>query len=244
MALRVTTWNLQGRARPDLAAVADVLGELGADVILLQEVQRRQARQLAGRLGWTGVAWRFKHWPVVLPAEGLAVLTRHRADAARARALARRWTWWSSHRRIAVAADLDGPLGPLRVVSTHLGAGVGDAERSRQAALVVDLAGTGLPSVIGGDLNADPRSAVLDRLGVAGHREAWTACRADAGAPTNWAPGPRDGAPTQRLDYLFVDPDLEILDVTVPRFGEPGFDRFGPISDHLPVTATLAGPAA
>ena len=39
---------------------------------------------LADALGWH-VEWRFKHWPVVYPAEGLAVLTPHRRCARSAR---------------------------------------------------------------------------------------------------------------------------------------------------------------
>lgn len=238
--MRLTTWNVQGRARPDLSAVAEVLTELGADVVLLQEVQRRQARALARLLGWDGVWWRFKHWPIVIPAEGLAILARDPLGTVEHRTLARRWAFWSSHRRIALAADLPAAPGPVRVVGTHLGAGVGDAERTRQAGVVVDLAVGSRPSVIGGDLNTAPGSPVLERLESAGHRDAWTSCRGDEPGATNWRAGPRDGAPTQRLDYVLVDVTLEIVDVTVPRFGEPGFGRFGPLSDHLPVTVDVA----
>lgn len=237
--MRLTTWNLQGRARPDLSTVADVLRELGADVVLLQEIQRRQARELARLLGWAGVRWQLKHWPVVIPAEGLAILARDPLGAVEHRVLARPWAFWSSHRRIALAAGLPAEPGPVRVVSTHLGAGVGDAERARQAGLVVDVALGGHPSVIGGDLNTAPGSPVLDRLESAGHRDAWTTCRGDEPGATNWKPGPRDGAPTQRLDYVLVDPALEIVDATVPRFADLGFDRFGALSDHLPVTVTV-----
>ena len=74
--IRVTTWNLQGRARPDLGAVAEVLTELEPDVVLLQEVQRRQVERLSAALGWSS-AWRWKHWPMVYPAEGLALLSPH-----------------------------------------------------------------------------------------------------------------------------------------------------------------------
>ncbi|HEX4903345.1 MAG TPA: endonuclease/exonuclease/phosphatase family protein, partial [Acidimicrobiales bacterium] len=73
MPTRVLSWNLQGREAPDLAAVAHVVQASGADVVGLQEVQRRQAADLARRLGWWH-EWRFKHWPVVVPAEGLALL--------------------------------------------------------------------------------------------------------------------------------------------------------------------------
>jgi len=241
--LRVTTWNLQGREHPDLAVVAEVLAEHGSDVVLLQEVQHRQAKSLAQHLGWTGVTWKLKHWPLVIPAEGLAVLTREPVDHATVRVLARRWTFWSSHRRIALAVDVPirqpADADRLRVVDTHLGAGVGDTERMRQATLVAALAADRPRSVIGGDLNTAPGSEVLRTLGTAGHRDAWDSHRGTEPGPTNWRPGPRDAAPVQRLDYLFVGPGVELVDVTVPEHGTAGFGRFGPLSDHLPVTATV-----
>lgn len=240
--MRITTWNLQGRERPDLSVVVDILLELRPDVVLLQEVRRTQARRLARRLGWSGVAWRLKHWPLVIPAEGLAVLATDALEGVETMVLAHRWTFWSSRRRIAVAADVRAAGTTVRVVDTHLGAGVDDTERSRQAALVARFARAATPSVIGGDLNTAPRSAVIEALGVAGHVDAWAACRGDEPGPTNWQPGPRHDAPVQRLDYLFVDPELEIVEVSVPRHGDPGFERFGPLSDHLPVTVTLAVP--
>lgn len=240
--MRITTWNLQGRERPDLAVVTTILGELRPDVVLLQEIQRRQARRLAARLGWSGVDWRLKHWPVVIPAEGLAVLGPAEPDGIEAVVLAHRWAFWSSKRRIALAADVTAAGTPVRVVDTHLGAGVGDDERARQAALVVRLATRATPSVIGGDLNTAPGSPVIEVLGAAGHVDAWVVCRGAEPGPTNWRSGPRHDAPVQRLDYLLVDPELEIVSVSVPTHGDPGFERFGSLSDHLPVTVTLALP--
>jgi endonuclease/exonuclease/phosphatase family metal-dependent hydrolase len=47
-------------------------------------------------------------------------------------------------------------------------------------------------------------------------------------------------APSQRLDYVLLSADLKPLSVSVPRHGQPGFERFATLSDHLPVTATVA----
>src|SRR3546814_16117462 len=71
VATRILTWNLQGRERPDLGLVREVIAAATPDVVALQEVQRGQARALARPLGWS-VAWRFKHWSVVVPPAGLA----------------------------------------------------------------------------------------------------------------------------------------------------------------------------
>ena len=232
--LRLTTWNLRGRDGPDLGDVADVLREQGADVAALQEIQRRQAAALAEELGWS-FAWRWKHWPVVVPAEGLAVLARGPIGDAEVRALAQPWSFWSSDRRIAVGADLaDG----LRLVDTHLGAGVGDAERSRQARLVAQF--TGPDGIIAGDLNTDPGSSVIQTFRDAGFRDAWSEAHtgADRGF-TNWGGGWRTEPPTRRLDYVLVGPGLQVLAADVPAFGDPDFDRYGRLSDHLPLTVTL-----
>ncbi|MFP5320349.1 MAG: endonuclease/exonuclease/phosphatase family protein [Acidimicrobiia bacterium] len=236
MPTRVLTWNLQGRERPDLDAVADVVRAAHADVVALQEVQRRQARRLAAGLGWW-VDWRFKHWSIVVPPEGLALLApAPLAEVERAH-LAHRWRFWSHRRRIAVAGTLGTAEGRLRVVGTHLGAGVGDDERVRQARLTVGAVdGTG---AVVGDLNTHPGSTVLGAYAEAGLRDAWDDARPGEPGPTNWRPGPRDAAPTQRLDYVLVTDDLEVVAAELPAAGEPGFGRFGELSDHLPLLAEL-----
>lgn len=242
MATRILTWNLQGRERPDLEAVAAVIADALPDVVALQEVQRSQARWLAARLGWSHV-WRFKHWPLVVPAEGLALLSPTPPVGVGVVHLAHPFRFWSWRRRIAIRVEVVTTDGPLAVVDTHLGAGVDDAERSRQAELAVGLLRAGaVPAHLGcvvGDLNTRPGSEVLGTFRAHGLRDAWGACHPGEPGPTNWSRGPRDGPPTQRLDYALVGDGLEVLDVAVPAAGEPGFERYGVLSDHLPVTVTV-----
>lgn len=69
----VVSWNLQGSQGIDVDGVADVLSGVRADVIVIQEIQRRQARRLATRLGITEFRWVFKHFPLNTWSEGLAV---------------------------------------------------------------------------------------------------------------------------------------------------------------------------
>lgn len=243
MATRILTWNLQGRARPDLEAVAAELADALPDVVALQEVQRAQARWLAGRLGWS-LVWRFKHWSVVVPAEGLALLSPAPLEDVATVHLAHPLRVWSWRRRIAVRATATTREGPLAVVGTHLGAGVGDAERARQARLVAGILDAGpVPASNGcvvGDLNTHPGSEVLATLAAHGLRDAWDDARPGDPGPTNW-PAARHRPPTQRLDYALVGDGLDVVDVSVPAFGDPGFERYGALSDHLPVTVTVAG---
>ncbi len=233
--IRLVTWNLQGRARPDLGAVADAIHELAPDVVLLQEVQRRQAHLLAGMLGWSRL-WRFKHWSIVVPAEGLAIMAPHPLVDAERRTLAFPWSFWSWRRRIAVAASLEGAE-PVRIVNTHLGAGVGDAERARQAAHTVAMASEGA-AVVGGDLNTRPGSVVLRVYEDAEFVDAWAAVEPSSPGHTNWRPGPRTAPPVQRLDYVFVGSALSPVSVSIPSDVE-AVERFGAISDHVPLSVTL-----
>lgn len=244
VATRILTWNIQGRERPDPDAVARVLGDALADVVALQEVPRGQARELADRLGWS-LVWRFKHWSVVVPPEGLALLSPRPLAEVRTIHLAHPFRPWSWRRRIAVRATVETADGPLALVSTHLGAGVGDEERVRQARLVVGALGAGATGVVGrcvvGDLNTHPGSAVLAAFAEHGLRDAWEDARPGEAGPTNWTSGPRDRPPTQRLDYALVDDGLGVVAVEVPDAAEPGFGRYAELSDHLPVTVTVVG---
>lgn len=232
--VRIMTWNLQGRERPDLAAVAATVVRLAPDVVVLQEVQRRQAARLARRLGWER-RWWLKHWPIVCPAEGLAVLAAHSLSDARRVHLAHRWRLWSSRRRVAGLVSVDG----VRVVDIHLGSGVGDGERTRQALVVLDALDDATPAVIAGDCNTAPTSPVMETLSSGRFADTWAALHPDAGGGTNWPPGPRVGRPTQRLDYVLASADLQPIEAVVGDGPGTDWPSYGRVSDHVPVTVTL-----
>jgi endonuclease/exonuclease/phosphatase family metal-dependent hydrolase len=123
----------------------------------------------------------------------------------------------------------------VRVTDVHLGAGIDHDERTRQAHALLDQS-RGV-SVIAGDLNGEPASDELAVFAAAGWADAETRHR-DEGMrrpATNWAPGPRTAAPTQRLDYLLVQETTAVLDAFVPD----DWARWAVLSDHLPVVARL-----
>lgn len=152
MALTVVTWNLKGSEQPDTVVVVEHARAVGADVLLLQEVQRRQARAVARGLGAASLRWGFKHWPLVTWPEGMAVVGVSRRAVVRARALTNRWWLWSWRRRILLtgvlegrpADDGDGPpsdpaAGPVRLVNLHLSPGRAASRRAREVAAVLDI---------------------------------------------------------------------------------------------------------
>ncbi len=164
--------------------------------------------------------------------------------------------------RAALAAIVDTPAGPLRVIVAHLISGLGaELEAVRLAELRDILAHDGLdgvPTALVGDLNAnspdhpvDPDAAepaVRRRLAaepglichdVVEHLQAggWTDALVAAGPD----PVPHTfstGFPSTRLDYIFANPAL------ADRLSGAGVERngFAPYcSDHFPIWADLAG---
>ncbi len=231
MRIRVVTWNLQGSKLQAVPAVAAELDGFDADIVCLQEVQRRQFRQLQSRVGAFG-RWTFKHWPVRIPSEGLALATRAPILQHHHVAISRRAPWWSWRRRVVQSCMLQFDGVRVRVANTHLGAGVGDEERARQARRIVSVIRD--LDIVAGDMNVDPDSRVLAEF--VGLRDAWAIANPGLRSPnTNWAPGPRVAGPVQRLDYVLVAPNWRVIDVQIPT----DWERWAPLSDHLPVIVDL-----
>ena len=186
--VRVLTWNLQGSTGVDTGAVADVIARVGADIVMLQEVQRRQTSRLASAVGMPGRRWAFKHWAVVTRAEGVAVLTPHRLVDSRSFVL-RSAPFWSWRRRVGLEATFAPDDQPLPVLNVHLSPHDEGDRRAREARdLIARSAGLPSPPVIGGDLNDTPGGPAYEVLTAAGWIDAWRAVHGDdelAGA-TNW----------------------------------------------------------
>lgn len=199
----------------NLDRVADLVRTTGADLVLLQEVDRNTQRSgptdqpatLARLTGYSvafgrtiqfqggdfGVAL-LSRWPIrhdtLIP---LAVT----APAGR--------TAEGREQRGVLRATVDAPGGPIVVLDTHLDHTGDDVWRLQEIATVLRVARTagerGMPVLIGGDLNARPESAVHEPLRAAGFRDAWEGCGA-GDAMTFPA-----GAPDRRIDYLYVTGD-------------------------------------
>lgn len=218
---RVLTWNLLGSRRPNLDIVAEVLEAYAPDVVAAQEVQRRQARSLARRLGWR-VIWTRKHHPysplVWWRTEGLAILTPHGVGDMASASISPGVSTWTYHHRVAMAVTVRRDGDALRVANTHLAAHSPD-ERIAQARRVASLVGDRRPAVIAGDLNAVDEAEVIREFRGLGLVD-------PGGDFSNPSISPR-----QRLDYVLVPDGATVTARLTPEGGE----RWHQLSDHLPV---------
>jgi endonuclease/exonuclease/phosphatase family metal-dependent hydrolase len=239
MSITVVTWNVHGSAQPDVRAIGELLRAPGADVVALQEVQRRHARALADALQSVTVEWSFKHWPLPTPAEGLAVLSPHRLVDARTITLSKCAPPWSYRRRIAQLCDLDVGGRTLRLANCHLANDDADARVAQAQRLLTQLEPG---SFVTGDLNAGPGRRVLRLLREAGLRDGWAEAHPNGTASegaTNWDSGDPDDRPTNRIDYILVPEGWRVVDATVPSAAHSDLTAYRRLSDHLPMRAEV-----
>jgi endonuclease/exonuclease/phosphatase family metal-dependent hydrolase len=222
---RVLSWNIRGAKHPNLELIAEVIEGCAPDVVALQEVQRRQARRLAKRLGWHQ-RWTRKHYPytplVWWLAEGLAVLSPDPMTHVVHSTISPGISTWIFRHRVMLAATITHDDGALRMYDTHLSSSDTD-ERIAQARRVAEfVAQDAAPAaVVAGDLNthADDATEIL--------REFIAVGLVDPGGPsTNPAI-----APYQRLDHVLIPHLATLTDQHTPEGGE----RWSTLSDHLPV---------
>jgi len=121
-----------------------------------------------------------------------------------------------------------GAEGQLTVVNTHFHHPQADSDvRVLQARAVVKAWQGTMPLVVGGDLNARPPTPEIQHFVEAGWQDV---VEVSGARPGYTFPS---SSPYERIDYLWLSPDLAAAEVTVPS---------SPASDHLPVVATI-GPA-
>jgi endonuclease/exonuclease/phosphatase family metal-dependent hydrolase len=226
--ITVMTWNIHGSARPNLQGIASWIELSGASVVLLQEVQQRQATQLAELLGWTS-QWSLKHAPVVKPAEGLAILSPHPITSAMTPVLSVRAQRTSFRRRIAQIATIQMSRAAFQVCNVHLASGKSEERPGQVTRLKDHLAGVEL---LGGDLNDGPHSDTISNLLPMGFR------RAESGT-TAWSIRDGNNLPSLTIDHILV---RGIWKTQAARAFRPSEVReLHGLSDHLPVIVQLDG---
>lgn len=212
--LRVLVYNIHaGRdvsGANNLQRVADLISSTRADVVLLQEVDRRTTRsggidhlseleRLTRMKGVFGKAINFQGGEY-----GIAILSRWPIITSETIAL----SGSPAEARVALMAETNG----LHIVNTHFDASQDDTYRLEEADhLLEEIERLGRkPLVIGGDFNSDPDSKVYARLRESGLRDAFAEC-----GGTNGLTYPAD-TPVKRIDYLFLTAPFRCVAVDVP----------------------------
>ena len=235
--IRVLVYNIHAgkdAAKVDnLDRVATIVRDSRADVVMLQEVDNRTRRsggvdqlaKLRELTGYNGVFGKAIDYDA--GEYGIAILSRW--PIARTRLTSLPVTLEDSaararyEPRAALVARIGSPFGTIRVVDTHLDAGRSDSTRVQQAGTLLALANAERDSgftIVGGDLNAEPESAVLKMLD--GNR--WTDLFARCGAGERYS-FPAD-KPAKRIDYLLSGSDVTCAKASVLETQA---------SDHRPV---------
>lgn len=182
---------------------------LDAEVVLLQEVPWTVgtgpvAETLAERLEMDHMFIRATgNRRAILFEEGQAILSRYPLRDGAAAELP--WGDDFFEHRMALAATVETPWGPVRVVSTHL-SGDPPEVSARQVAALRDFVGSSLVTVVGGDFNATAETPPMAALAgewidvlrsVHPDDPGLTCCRDDVTSPP--------GTPLQeRIDYLWL----------------------------------------
>jgi endonuclease/exonuclease/phosphatase family metal-dependent hydrolase len=225
----VATYNIHRcigtDGRYDATRVVEVLREIDAGIVALQEVENRgDATHDSLQLDYLATALQMqsvpglrivRHWKEY----GNALLTRfpvldlHRHNIS--------VTWREPRGAIDATLDVDGS--PLRVLATHLG--LGRIERrfqTMQLARLIDAGDPALPCLVLGDMNEwFPYSRHL----------AWIDRRLGANVPRATFPS---RWPFLKLDRLWLRPMAALTDVRVHTS-----PRARVASDHLPLSGSL-----
>lgn len=215
--------NTDGRLDPE--ALALVIEESGADVIVFQEVSR-------GWLTWGGMdmlAWLSQRlemnyvWGPTADAQwGNALFSRFPISNAGLLnlppddVLLLRGHIWAQ-------IDFDGTM--LNVIATHFShRDDQDQERVQQASAILDTWNNQPLTVVMGDLNARPDSEAIKLLLNSGLID----ISAEIGVQPTYTYSSSN--PDHQIDYIFVSPDMGYSNFSIPQTTA---------SDHLPLVSTI-----
>jgi endonuclease/exonuclease/phosphatase family metal-dependent hydrolase len=216
--IRVLVYNIHAGkdvARAEnLARVAAIVTDSRADVVLLQEVDNRtkrsggvdqlgKLRELTGYYGVFGKTIDYDGGEY-----GIAILSRRPLVSSSFTRLPVTISDEKERARYeergALTVKVATPGGDVRIVNTHLDAFGPDSNRIQQAVTLLSIANAQRDSgytLLGGDLNSIPSSAVAAMLQKAGWTDLFTKC--GSGEMNSF---PAD-VPNRRIDYLFASSD-------------------------------------
>lgn len=218
--VRVLVYNIHAgkdaAGDANLVRVAELVHATAADVVLLQEVDRETERsgrvdQLAALERLTGFHGAFgRTLDYQGGGYGIAVLSRWPIASSTLHPLpvapAQERAGGSHEPRGAQRVVVNAPGRTLGVVNTHLDPSRDDHYR-RQEVEGVLLAAERLRAeapwtAVGGDFNAEPGTATIERMRAGGWSDAWEQCGVGEGLTFSAE------SPVKRIDYLFLAPGL------------------------------------
>jgi endonuclease/exonuclease/phosphatase family metal-dependent hydrolase len=223
--VRVLSYNVRS-LRDDAQAVATVIRACQPDIACIQEAPRF-------------LRWRSK-CAALARESGLVVVTGGRPAGAmlllaslRVNVIAARDVLLSKkrglHQRGIALAELEIDGARIVVGSIHLD--LDAAERRRHVdEILLRASAFGAPSVLAGDINEEPSEPAWQAL-TKQYRDAY------AVAPKGGEYTYSATAPAKRIDAIFVDPQLQVVECGVPDV--PGIEQ---ASDHRPLLALLRLP--
>jgi endonuclease/exonuclease/phosphatase family metal-dependent hydrolase len=238
--LRVATYNVRAclgmdRRRSE-ARIAEVIAELSADIVGLQELDL--SRQRSGAVDQAGViaehlGWHRYFHPAMRTGDehyGDAVLSRYPLTLRGACDLPGRAPFYCRENRVAISVDVETPLGVVHLINTHFG--LGRNERLLQAQQLNDewlrANPAETPLILLGDFNSLPGSRTHRALAqhLRDVRKLVAPVRAFRTFPTSF--------PSFAVDHIFVNAALHPLSLDVHR---SSLARVA--SDHYPLVADL-----
>lgn len=223
--LRVLVYNIHAgkdAGRTDnLERVAGIVRDSRADIVLLQEVDNRtrrsggvdQTAKLKELTGYSGVFGRTIDYDG--GEFGIAILSRWPIRSSKLTHLPVEISDENARARYedrgGLVARIELPGGDIRVVDTHLDA-YSDSNRVQQARTLIAIANAEKDSgftILGGDLNSEPASKVVDALRAAGWKDVFVDC----GKGEHFT-FPAD-VPSKRIDYLLLSGEASCRNASV-----------------------------
>jgi endonuclease/exonuclease/phosphatase family metal-dependent hydrolase len=211
----------------DMEALASVIENANPDILVLQEVSRGWL--VNGRvdmISWLSVRLDMPYvfGPTADPLWGNAVFSRYPITSVAHYDLEPR-NLFLLRGFTQVSIDLGESY--LNVIATHFHhVDEGSDVRISQAEQLLDFWAGQLDTIIAGDFNARPASVEMQMMLAAGLTDSLSG-RDDASVYTY-----HSAHPYQRIDYIWVSPDIQVLDSEV---------IFTTASDHHPVVAVISG---
>ena len=220
-ALTLASLNIAGESRI-AEALAAWAKHRAVDVLFLQEVGGDDedgssfAAALTQRLGFGSAYSPARPYGDTGHQQGLAIVSRYPLDEVSVRMLPYNRLQFRSRCRIAVAATVRTPTGPVRLVNVHFDTRINKARRLAQVdAAIAALNGFEGPRVVGGDFNSadfawigstwpvpfvqKQAKAVQERMSMEGFGTPFSEARGTY--PILWL--------AFKLDWIFLSPDFE-----------------------------------